>query len=748
MADFYANLSWASLPGSGDGELARIDFGSPQAIAGLELKDVALTGADLDDALTGDTSNDGTSWTPLADTISLSATARTRRIMAPPGAPVTARYVRLRQADPAESGGRDLSIGSLAVATEGVGGAARIVDMAFDDASAYAIVISARNMEVYLDGVRQASIKSLYTNGTLGRVDFARRLDTMLLFHESYSPWRVFRLGSDKDWEGKALSFESMRRIAFPDTSYTNGVNERQQIEFEDFTNGDTFNITLDGETTSSISYSSAAGTMASNIEAALEALSALGSGTVAVAGTGTDRYQITFENDAGQQDWPQMAPSVVSSATGVVTSVTLQEGEEGGEDAISTSRGWPRCGAFADSRLLLGGLRDLPQTIIASKLGEYFSFEETNGRATDAIEFTIDTEDANGIRRIFNGEVVQVFTASGVHFLSGATLLADEPVSRRKSGSIGIQLNLSPVALDNSTVYVQKGGRGVRELQFDGGSERFVPTSLSVRAPSLIDRPFDIFLRKTGVDFEDEMLGLINQDGRAAVFTSLKDQAVAAWARETTPGSIVAAQADAEGRVYYVIERTINGQAARYVEVADPARTLDCSILATLEDESVVPGLSHLEARDDVYAVGLGRYWGPLTVSGGLADLGEAVTGELEVGIFFDAHAQTLEPRFEFGGRALLDTRKRIVDAAVSVIESAPPGARYRFGKQTAEFPFKDPRPEARQLDRGPLEAPLFTGVSRIEGFRGWDRSVDLTIYRRAPGPLHIRSLKLGVQV
>lgn len=747
MADAIVSLTWEDLPGSGDGVLVTVDLGAAHAVCGVELTDVLLSGAVLDAALAADWSADDVTWTAFADIIALGGQVQTRRIMTQPGAPVAARYVRLRQADPATSAGRDLDIASLRVLQEEDAGGAKVVPFTFDDDAAYVLVYTSQNAEVYSAGARAASIVSPYTEGAIGRLDFAQRLDIQLVFHENYRPWRIFRLGSAADWDARHLVFDSMRRIEFEDTVYTNGVNEVQQLEFANFANGETFNITLDGETTASILYSTTPATLQANIKAALEDLPVLAGGTVTVTNPSGARYRVAFSGEAGQINWPEMAPSVISSATGVVTSATITQGEPGGEDAISETRGWPRCGAFTDSRLVLGGLRSLPQTAIVSKLGEFYAFEETNGRATDAFEFTIDTDDANGIRRIFPSDTVQLFTASGVHFLSGGALVADEPTERRKSGSMGIQISLPPFDFDGSTAYVQKGGRGLRELQYNDNTKRYTPVSLAVRAPSLVNKPVDLFVRKAGVDYEDEILGLINRDGKISTFTSLREQNVAAWSREGVDGIVIAGGADSQARLYLVTERLVNGELVRYIEMEDPARTLDCSVLREVEDVSVFTGLEHLEGREDVYVVGNGYWWGPLTVEDGEADIGEDVTGTFEIGLFFEAWITTLEPRFQTQEGSLLDVKKRIVDATVSVLDSTLPGLTYRFGRKTATFPFKDPRPEARQLDRPPLEEPLFTGTARIEGLKGWDRSVDVTLFRRTPGPFHIRSLKLGVQ-
>lgn len=740
MTNQLTSLSWASLPGSGDGELARIDLGAPDSIFGVDLLFLNLSGALLDNALLVRVSPDGSTWTEI-DQISAGQQSQSRRVAAPAGVSYSARYIVIAQVTPSQTSGRSLTIGAVRVLKEGPTAGAMIEPFTYDDQASYVVIVSAFNGEIYEGGVRQASAVLPYSEGNLQRLDFTQDLDTMLIFHEGYAPHRLFRLGSDVAWDTRGQTFDSMRQIQFADTVYANGVDEVQQLEFFNFTNGDTFNLTLDGVTTSSIVYSNVMATLATSVETALEALPGFSSSDIATGSNSTDRIQITFTGDAGDTAWPQIAPSVVSSTEGVVTSATLTEGAAGGEDAISSTRGWPRCGVFADDRLLLAGLRDLPSTALASRLGEYFEFEAGNLRATDSLEFSIKTGDANGIRRIIEADSILAFTASGVHGLTNDALAADEPIQKRKGAHIGIQLNLKPVELDGGVVYVQRGGRGLREVVYNPDAKRYDTASVSVRAPDVIDQPSSIFSRRTGVSFQDELLGVVNQDGRLAVFTSLKEQDIAAWSRWSIDGLIIAAGADSLARVHMVTERVINGSAVRYVEMVDPDRLLDCSVYVTLDNATAVPGLDHLEGRE-IYVIAGDNWYGPLTVSGGAVTLPEAYTGTVEAGLFFEAYVDTLDPRFEAGSGSVMDERRRVVSASLSLINSTMPEIVY-LGQT---YRFKDRRPEARLLDRGPLADPLFTGTTRLEGLQGWDRKVPVRIQRADPGPLHIRALKLGV--
>ena len=97
--------------------------------------------------------------------------------------------------------------------------------------------------------------------------------------------------------------------------------NEEQSVHLEG--SGGTFTLTFDGQTTSGIS----AGASAATVEAALEALSSIGSGNVSVSGSGTfaDPYLVEFISSLGSQNLEEMTGdgSSLSGGSGQVTETT-----------------------------------------------------------------------------------------------------------------------------------------------------------------------------------------------------------------------------------------------------------------------------------------------------------------------------------------------------------------------------------------------------------------------------------------
>lgn len=755
MPAVISALSIAAIDDAASPVIVHVDMTAPTAVSVVDVTDAALSGAAVADVLACEYSTNNTTWTRLGPAMTLGGGVRSRRFAAPPGAPVSARYWRLVIADLPGADGRSLTIATVTFRAETATlSAARAAPHFVGDTDAYVHMLSDLTAEVYSRGIWQASVETPITAGLLGRADWTQSIDTLLLFHNAIPPHRLFRQGEAGEWDSRPQAFTNIPQVEFPGATYTNGVNEVQQITFDDFLNGETFTMTLDGESTSSIVYSTTPATLAASMKAALEALDAMEGGTVTVANTTGSTYSITFNGGtAAATNWPQMSGSVVSSVNGVISWATLTEGKPGGEPIMSDTRGWPRSGVFWQQRLILVGLKSAPQTGIASVLGQYFNFSAPGRRATDGVEFTIDANDTSGIRQIIAARYLQLFSATGEFHLTVDTLAGDDANPVVQDHAAGLQAAIRPDLLDGATIYVQNGGKAVRELSYVEGNQGYASADISVRAPFLIRQPVDAFVQNSGPTTATGRYHLIRADGQMPVFHSLRSQEFAAWSRYLTDGRIIAGASEESGPSYLIVDREIDGETVRCVEGLDPTRLLDSSVLVELEDEAATIGnLHHLEGCETVWAIGPteggGWFHGPYTVTDGelVRDgLPPLDPGTYEVGRWFDAWVDTMDFRIDTQAGSIADLPKRVVAANVSLINSCPPdlvycGRTYRLPAQRFGEPILDTPPMADAVSgRG-------TGRFRVRGLQGWTRSASIRLRRSVPGPLHIRAIGLEV--
>jgi hypothetical protein len=98
---------------------------------------------------------------------------------------------------------------------------------------------------------------------------------------------------------------------------HKHGVNEVQKVDVFGTLLGDDFTLTFMGDTTATLSY----GVSPEDLEAALEALPSIGAGNVTVRRVLLS-YYVTFQNDLGNQDVPQMT---INPGIGVIASVSTK---------------------------------------------------------------------------------------------------------------------------------------------------------------------------------------------------------------------------------------------------------------------------------------------------------------------------------------------------------------------------------------------------------------------------------------
>jgi len=106
------------------------------------------------------------------------------------------------------------------------------------------------------------------------------------------------------------------------------GQNEKQTVSIDPTTTGGTFTLTYDGETTAGINHNATAG----DVEDALELLSNIGAGQVAVTGgPGPDTaWIVSFTGTLGLTDVVMMVGNGTSLTGGSSTDVTIQETVKG----------------------------------------------------------------------------------------------------------------------------------------------------------------------------------------------------------------------------------------------------------------------------------------------------------------------------------------------------------------------------------------------------------------------------------
>lgn len=683
---------------------------------------------------------EGGVWKNFGPPMDLGALKRTRRCGLGPRRGVTAQQWRVVKVGATDWDTAVTTLDAIRFWRESVDlSPIKLFSFAFDQAEQrYVLAATDQNVEVYRAGVRVASIVAPHLADQLRLVTKTQVLDTFLQFHKAYAPWRITRQGAHDQWDGRGASFTNIPIYDFTGQRL-GGVNEVQRLRFKDFSGGDTFNITLEGETTDSIAYSATAATLAASIQAALQALANIGAGGVTVASLGSNEFNVTFTGANGADDLAEMAPRTLSSAAGGVFAATIAQGKAGGEAVMSANRGWPACGVFYQQRLFLGGMASRPQTVLGSRLGDYFNLDIKGATSAAGLSFDLDTDEATPIYDFFPGQHLQIFTSLAEFHVPTKPIVA--PGAADRNTKKGMQQGIQPVELDSATMFVSSGGHALIEFIWDDGIAKYRANNLAKLASHRVSGVVDMAFRRALSADEPDLAVLVRDDGDAAVMASLREDEVTGFTGWSTQGRFLAAVSDIAGTMHVAVRRQVAGVDEIFLEEIDEAAVLDAQVRVVGAGVTQVD-VPHLEGRTVVAYID-GADAGDVVVTDGKAVLPYAALREVDVGCLFVPRYVSLPPVLQEDPRSGAAKRERAGEIALKLGPSANLKAGQAGGRLWT-VPLKK-RPTVL-ADQGPGEN-AFTGWTRLQGVQGFGEAGQIEIQQARPGPLEIQEIVVTVE-
>ena len=442
-------------------------------------------------------------------------------------------------------------------------GDARILPFVFSEDEIAIFAFTNNRLDIYNSvGVSiQSNITSNceWSTAELFELNIAQFGDTVFICHRN-NPIKKIKRASASSFAVSNFAFEE-------DTSVTvGGVNKSEQPFFKYADSA----ITLTPSATSGTSVT-----------------------VTASASTFVADHDETYINIGGKQCYitsydsaTQVTVKVLETLAG--TSATADWDEQ----LISAVHGYPQAVTFHDNRLWLGGVKDKPSSILASKIGEYYNFNVGTGAATDAIDVAIAGDKVNEVRHMFSGRNFQIFTDAGEYYIPTSTdtaAITPTNIVFRRQTLYGSN-RTKPVLFDGGTLFVQKNGKAVREFVFSEIEGGYKSTNLSVLSAPLIDTPKDI-AAITGTANRPENYALFTNSGatnggKVAVFHSIRDEEVQGWGMwETRTGDTFHSVTSANENLYCVAKREVGGSTSYLLEKfgEDDSTNLDCQTTTTV---------------------------------------------------------------------------------------------------------------------------------------------------------------------
>ena len=247
---------------------------------------------------------------------------------------------------------------------------------------------------------------------------------------------------------------------------------------------------------------------------------------------------------------------------------------------SFSKVQGYGATVVYYNDRLVMGGTQLQPQTLFTSKTANYLDFGSSTPQvADDDITVTLNARQQNPIVDLIAQADLLIGTASAVTRLSHSAnsgSITPSDVAALPQNFYGQQA-VPSVQTGDTTIYVQWGGRKIRDLIYTFQTDKYQGSELTFWARQM----FPYGTTCVRMAFAPEPYGLlycVRSDGVMCVCAYLPEQQITAWSRYVTAGFFEDVCVLPEGgtfAVYVIVRRFINGVMVRYIERFKPREYL-----------------------------------------------------------------------------------------------------------------------------------------------------------------------------
>jgi hypothetical protein len=411
-------------------------------------------------------------------------------------------------------------------------------------------------------------------------------------------------------------------------------------------------------------------------------------------------------------------------------------------EPCFSTARGWPtRIGSF-QNRIIFGNTTSIHDAIFNGSFDGFYNNELDFDDGSDDAEaaFTIQVGDgsASEVRAIYGSTSLFVFTKTAVYTTN---VYNDKGYSYDNAALVaqakmGILPWVEPVEIDGKVIFAEDGGRVINGLVYSNDKQGFSANNLSLLASHLIRTPRRLASYKNPADVDGKFLFCVNgDDGTLATLQVIDEQQILAWSLSETTGEFLEV-ATSNGKGYFIVKRSVNGNDVYYLEKIDFDLVTDCAVTGTNSPgNATITGLSHLEA-EEVKIISGYRVVDTKTVSGGEVTLDEEIE-DYQVGLNFTTEIQPMPIVVGLENQGEMDVygTKHINTVYVDYYESL--GLKLNdvtvpFRSFGADESLSEPEPQSG-----------FTAMTLMEG---WDPRQSITLTQDEPYPMTIRGIAYSI--
>ncbi|HWL54279.1 MAG TPA: hypothetical protein VNQ90_17700 [Chthoniobacteraceae bacterium] len=237
-------------------------------------------------------------------------------------------------------------------------------------------------------------------------------------------------------------------------------------------------------------------------------------------------------------------------------------------QGAWSLEQGFPRTVCLHEQRMIYGGTKAKPQTLWASAIGDFYTFE-LGSKDDDAFAFTLASAETNAIAWMVSQQALCIGTAGDEYILTSSSDGAITPTGFQVKRQSHFGSKYAPALVANDVaLFIQRQGRKIREFVYEFQKDGYVAQDLTLLADHITGGGV---VQTAFQQQPDAILWCVTKEGTLAGMTYERAQNVVGWHRHTTAGKIESVatiySADAADEVWMIVERA----GVRYVERLDP---------------------------------------------------------------------------------------------------------------------------------------------------------------------------------
>jgi hypothetical protein len=475
---------------------------------------------------------------------------------------------------------------------------------------------------------RVYQVGSPYNGAELPEIDHEQTADTMYLAHIDHTPWKLVRR-AHTDWEFITVTFG-------PALDAPGGIDiVATQPNHDDDNDGANFfpqpvayrvtAVDADGR------ESRASGIVTATVDLTLKRNYTTVTWS---AVTGADRYNVYKAEN-----------SQFFGYIGTTDSLTFRDDNIGpaldrappeGYSPFGGVDDYPSTVTLFEQRSLWGRTRNTPNGVWGSRSAELENMDRSQPlREDDSVSFTIIAGRVNSINQLVSTTGLLALSSDSIFTVDGdgqgGILTGNSPPSIKRQVGRGAS-RLSSLVIDNVVFYAPSVGASVRTINYSFEVDGLRSNDVSIFSPHF----FEGFSIAAWCYSQEprSLIWAVRSDGKLLCFTWEQDQNVWGWTLCETDGhyrDCVCISENGEDRVYFLVDRVVQGVTRRFVERLAPhlwasvaeSVYLDAAVSGVFDEpQAMFSGLWHLEGRTDVAGLVDGVVVRNLTVANGRVTL------------------------------------------------------------------------------------------------------------------------------